>query len=44
MENYNKFKKAHYGTKTCVQTEGGVVMFNPDSQKEVVGAEKMTYD
>ena len=44
MDNCNKFKKAHYGTKTCVQTEGGVVMFNPDSQKEVVGAEKMTYD
>ena len=44
MENYNEFKQAHYGTKTCVQTEGGAVLFNPDSQKEVVGAEKMTYD
>ena len=44
MENCSEFKKAHYGAKTCVQTEGGVVMFNPDSQKEVVGAEKMTYD
>ena len=40
MENYNEFKKVHYGTKTCAQTEGGVVMFNPDSQKEVVDAEK----
>ena len=44
MENFNEFKKAHYGAKTVVQTEGGMVMFNPDSQKEVVGAEKMTYD
>ena len=44
MENYSKFKKAYYGTKTCVQAEGGVVMFDPESQREVVGAEKMTYD
>lgn len=44
MENFSEFKKAHYGAKTCVQTEGGVVMFDPDTQKEVVGAEKMTYD
>ena len=44
MENFNEFKKAHYGAKAVVQTEGGMVMFNPDSQKEVVGAEKMTYD
>ncbi len=44
MEKFNELKKAHYGATTCVQAEGGVVMFNPDSQKEVVGAEKMTYD
>lgn len=44
MEDFNKFKTAHYGAKTCAQTEGGVVMFDPDSQKEVVGAERMTYD
>ena len=44
MDNVNEFKRAHYGAKTCVQTEDGVVMFNPDTQKEVVGAEKMTYD
>lgn len=44
MENFNEFKKAYYGTKECVQTEGGVVMFDPDSQGEVVGAKKMTYD
>ena len=44
MENMNEFKKAHHGAKVCVQTEGGVVMFDPDSQKEVVGAERMSYD
>ena len=44
MENMNEFKKAHYGAKVCVQTEGSMVMFNPDSQKEVVGAERMSYD
>ena len=44
MENFSEFKKAHYGAKISVQTDGGVVMFNPDTQKEVVGAEQMTYD
>lgn len=44
MEDTNEFKKAHYGAKICVQAEGGVVMFDPDSRKEVVGAQNMTYD
>ncbi len=44
MENFNGFKKANYGQKVCACTEGGVVNFDPDSLKEVVGAEKMTYD
>lgn len=44
MEKLNELKKVNYDTKNCVQTEGGVIIFDPDSQKEVVGAEKMTYD
>lgn len=44
MEHYNEFKKAHYGAKVTVSLEGGVVLFDPDSQKKVVGAESMTYD
>ena len=44
MENFSDFKKRHYGTKCCVQCEGGVIFFDPDSQKNVVGAEKMRYD
>jgi hypothetical protein len=44
MEKLNELKKVNYDTKNCVQTEGCVVIFDPDSQKEVVGAEKMTYD
>lgn len=44
MDNFNEFKKANYGENICTATEGGVVFFNPDSLKEVVGAEKMTYD
>ena len=44
MENFNEFKKTYYRQKICVSTEGGVVFFDPDSQKDVVGTQKMTYD
>jgi len=44
MDNFNDFKKANYRKKVCASTEGGVVFFNPDSIKNVVGAEKMEYD
>lgn len=44
MEDFSEFKKVNYGKDICVATEGGVVFFNPDSLKEVVGAGKMTYD
>ncbi len=44
MEDFSKFKKAHYKQNVCVAMEGGAVLFSPDSLKEVVGAEKMTYD
>lgn len=35
---------AYYGEKNCVSSENGIVFFDPDSQKDVVGAEKMSYD
>ena len=34
----------NYGEDTCVDEEDGLVFFNPDSRKDVVGAEKMSYD
>lgn len=34
----------NYGEDTCVYEEDGTVFFNPDSRKDVVGAEKMSYD
>ena len=45
MENVSSWKEtAFYGEKACVLVEGGVLYFDPDSRKEVVGAENMTYD
>lgn len=44
MEGFNALKKMHYGEKVVTITENGVINFDPDSLKEVVGAEKMTYD
>ena len=35
---------ANYGENSCVDEEGGLVFFKPDSRKDVVGAEKMSYD
>lgn len=35
---------AYYGEKDCICREDGVVFFDPNSQKDVVGAEKMSYD
>ncbi|MDE7269995.1 MAG: hypothetical protein K2N81_05925 [Acetatifactor sp.] len=44
MDNFREFKKANYGKKVCAFVEGGVVYFDPDSLKEVVGAGNMMYD
>lgn len=44
MEAFGELKIANYGKKICTQTERGVILFDPDSLKEVVGAEEMTYD
>lgn len=44
MEDFNVLKKTNYGKNICTQMEGGVIFFDPDSLKEVVGAGAMTYD
>ena len=44
MEDFNVLKKTNYGKNICTQMEGGVIFFDPDSLKEVVGARSMTYD
>lgn len=41
---WQKLKKEFYGSKTCVQSEWGIVDFNTDSMSDVVGGEKLTYD
>ena len=33
-----------YGKKVIVQTYDGTINFNPDSMRDLVGAEKLTYD
>lgn len=35
---------SYYGENDYVSEKGGLIFFRPDSQKDVVGAEKMTYD
>lgn len=42
--NEESFLATYYGEKDCLSREDGIVFFNPDSLKEVVGAEKMSYD
>lgn len=42
--NEESLLAAYYGEKDCVSRENGIVFFDPDSQKAVVGAEKMSYD
>lgn len=34
----------YYGEKNCVIEEGGAILFDPDSQKDVAGAEKFSYN
>ncbi|MCM1231882.1 MAG: hypothetical protein NC489_17320 [Ruminococcus flavefaciens] len=35
---------AYYGEKNCLSRKDGIIFFKPDSLKEVVGAENMSYD
>lgn len=42
--NEEFYLAAYYGEDNCVSNENGIVFFKPDSQKDVVGANKMSYD
>lgn len=42
--NEKSLLAAYYGEKDCISRENGIVFFDPDFQKDVVGAEKMSYD
>lgn len=44
MDYYEEIKKANYGQNVCMMMEGGSIDFNPKKRKEVIGAERMTYD
>lgn len=42
--NEESLLATYYGEKNCISDENGIVFFDPDSQKDVAGAEKMSYD
>lgn len=42
-DEWEHMKKAHYGTKTGFQMIGGIIDFDPDKQKDLVGGDKLTY-
>lgn len=48
MNSNEQLKKAkygcNYGQNVCTMGESGTVCYSPDSQKDVVGANNMTYD
>ena len=44
MSNERKNKDANYMAKVSVQTENGIIDYDPDKMKDVVGGEKLTYD
>lgn len=44
MNYYENIKKANYGQNVCMMMEGGSIDFDPEKRKEVVGAERITYD
>lgn len=44
MSNERKNKDANYMAKVSVQTENGIIDYDPDIMKDVVGGEKLTYD
>ena len=43
-EEWQKLKAQNYGKNVGVQSEWGIIDFNPAGLKEVVGGEKLTYD
>ena len=44
MNDERTKKDINYGTKTAVQTENGIIEYDPESMKGIVGGEKLTYD
>ena len=44
MNEFQKIREVHYCAQHICASVGGVVWFDPDSLKDVVGAEKLTYD
>lgn len=44
QEAWEVCKKQYYGTKCSVQTKWGILSFDPEMMKDVVGGEKLTYD
>jgi len=44
MSDWKEMKRAHYKSNMVVLSSYGTINFNPDSVKEVVGAERITYD
>ena len=44
MSNEGKNMDANYMAKVSVQTENGIIDYDPDKMKDVVGGEKLTYD
>lgn len=43
-EDWLETKRAYYGSKTGLQVYRGIIDFDPDKQKDLVGGEKITYD
>ena len=43
-EDWLETKRAYYSSKTGLQVYGGIIDFDPDKQKNLVGGEKITYD
>ena len=43
-EDWVKTQKAYQGSKTALQVYGGIIDFDPDKQKDLVGGDKISYD
>ena len=43
-EDWLATKRANYGSKIGMQVYGGIIDFDPDRQKDLVGGDKITYD
>ncbi len=44
-EDWERTKKTYFGSKTLLQVcSGGIIDFDPDKQKDLIGGNKITYD